>query len=117
MVPNRRLGDRILVGAMPLTWAPADGEIPTLRVPVQRALLMELSVTGAGLFGPSDPWVGVEDLAIVGFDDGRALARVRRVSRTNDKSLNYFGVEFVSMDDWFQRDVYEVIGRGRPSPR
>ena len=110
MVPNRRIGERVIVGAAEVTWWPmVNTDVRPRGVP--RALLMDLSVTGAGLFGPTYPTVHVDDLMIVGFNNARAVVSVRRVSPTDDVDLRYYGVEFVSMEPVFQREVYDVIGR------
>ena len=76
---------------------------------------MNVSVTGAGVFGPTYPWVREDDLVIVGFNNTRAVVGVRRVSPTDDADLRYYRVEFVSMESAFEREVYEVIGRCRPN--
>ena len=114
MVSNRRIGERVFVGATELTWKPV---VNTGAGPVgaQRALLMNLSVTGAGLFGPTYPWVRVNDMMIIGFNNARAVVDVRRVSPTDDADLRYYRVEFISMDAAFEAEVYEVLGRGRTS--
>ena len=116
MVLNRRIGERVFVGATELTWKPV---VNTGAGGAQRALLMDVSVTGAGLFGPTYPWVREGDLVIVGFNNARAVVGVRRVSPTDDADLRYYRVEFVSPEPAFEREVYEVIGRGRtnhPTP-
>ena len=113
MVSNRRIGVRVFVGATRLTWKPVvnvgadDGP--------QLGLLMDLSVTGAGLFAPTFPRVRVDDLVVIGVDDGRAVVDVRRVSPTDTADLRYYRVEFVSVEPAFERAVYDVIGRGRPN--
>jgi hypothetical protein len=110
VVPNRRIGERVIVGAAEVTWWPmVNTDVRPRSVP--RALLMDLSVTGAGLFGPTYPTVHVDDMMIIGFNDARAVVSVRRVSPTDDVDLRYYGVEFVSMEPVFQREVYDVIGR------
>lgn len=54
MVPNRRIGERVFVGATELTRKP----VANTGGETKYALLMDLSVTGAGLFGPTYPWRG-----------------------------------------------------------
>src|SRR5688500_465348 len=89
VVSNRRIGERVFVGATELTWKPV---VNTGAGPggAQRALLMSLSVTGAGLFGPTYPWVRVNDMMIIGFNNARAVVDVRRVSPTDDADLRYY---------------------------
>jgi len=113
VIRNRRIGERVFVGATELTWKPAVATGGGAR----RALLMDLSVTGAGLFGPTDPWVRVNDLMVVGFNRGQAVVSVRRVSPTDEENLRYYRVEFVSMESAFEREVHEVIGRVRETSR
>jgi len=62
---------------------------------------------------PAEPDGGVGDVFIVGFDNAQAVVAVRRVSRTDDPDLRYYGVEFVSLERAFEGAVYEVIGRRR----
>ena len=108
--PKSTHRERVFVAATELMWSPLGdtGEIP-------RALLMVLSVTGAGLFAPTYPFVRVNDVMIVGLNGARAVVCVRRAHRTDDENLRYFSVEFVSMEPAFQRQVFDVIGRGRPN--
>ena len=76
---------------------------------------MDLSVTGAGLFAPTYPLVHLNDLMIISLNGARAVVGVRQTHRTDDDELCYFRVEFVSMEPAFQRQIYDVIGRGRPN--
>ena len=116
VVSNRRIGERVFLGAMALTWEPAiDTGAAGSAGGALRALLMNVSVTGAGLFGPTYPWIGVDDVVIVGFDGARAVVSVRRATRTDDPDLRYYGVEFVSLERAFETAVYQVIGRCRGS--
>ena len=99
MVSNRRIGVRVFVGATRLTWKPVvnagadDGP--------QLGLLMDLSVTGAGLFAPTFPRVRVDDLVVIGVDDGRAVVDVRRVSPT-DTAGTVTGIVGVTPADWVE---------------
>jgi hypothetical protein len=109
MGPNRRVGERIWVAASRVTWAPiVDGGNPT-----QTALLMELSVTGAALFGPTYPWLCTDDMVTVGFNNSCAVVTIRAIAQTDVEEVSYYRVEFISMEREFQRDVFEVIGRVR----
>ena len=113
MVLNRRIGERVVVGPTQLMWKPVVATGGGAR----HALLMNLSVTGAGLFGPTYPYARVNDLLVVGFNRGRAVVNVRRVSPTDEANMRYYRVEFVSMESAFEREVYEVIGRVRETSR
>ena len=115
MISNRRIGERVVLGAMELTWERVvETDSTTDASGPQRGWLMDVSVTGAGLFGPTYPRIGVDDLAIVGFNNARAVVTVRRISQTDDPDLRYYGVEFVSMERAFESELYEVTGR-RPN--
>ena len=111
MTYNRRIGERVGVGAMELTWAPAVDNADRDADGAGQALLMDISVTGAGLFAPADPEGAVGDVFIVSFNNARAVVEVRRVSTTDDPSLRYYGVEFVTMERDFEREAHEVIAR------
>ena len=74
---------------------------------------MDVSVTGAGLFGPANPARGVDDRFVVGFDNAQAVVGVRRVQPVDDAELCYYGVEFVAMEDEFERTLHDAIGRGQ----
>src|SRR5947207_2851205 len=98
---------------MELTWEPAvdEGTDPS-PAHARSALLMDVSVTGAGVFAPAGPDGGrVGDMFVLGFNNARAVVEVRRVSHTDDAQLRYFGLEFVALERGFEREVYEVIGR------
>jgi hypothetical protein len=99
---------------MELTWEP---KVNAGAGPggAQRALMMDVSVTGAGLFGPANPTVDVDDLVTIGFNNARAVVEIRRVNPTDDADLRHYGVEFVSLEHAFQREVYDLIGRTRPN--
>jgi hypothetical protein len=107
MAANRRIGERILIAASRVTWAP----IADCSNRLQDALIMELSVTGAALLAPSYPWMCVDDLVTVEFNNSSAVVTIRTIDQTDVEEISYYGVEFVSMERGFQRDVYEVIGR------
>lgn len=109
MAPNRRIGERVFVGLSQLTWSP----VPSRDAGTRYVFLMDLSVTGAGVFGPTHPEVRIGDRVVVGFNDSRAVVSVRCVSRTDVSELCYYRVEFVLMEPGFERDVFEVIGRAR----
>ena len=84
MVYNRRIGERVLIGATRITWEPESHDDGTES---GSGLLMDVSVTGAGLFGPADPALGRDDQLIVGFNNAYALVRVRRVRPVDDSQL------------------------------
>ena len=112
MVDDRRIGERVAVGAMQLTWEPVvNDDTGATSGESQQALLMDVSVTGAGLFAPSDPIANVGDLFIICFNEARAVVEVRRFSRTDDTDLHYYGVQFVAMERSFEREVFAVIAR------
>ena len=112
MADNRRIGERVAVAAMQLTWEPVvSDDTDVVSGDAQQALLMDVSVTGAGLFAPADPIATVGDLFIICFDEARAVVEVRRFSPTDDMQLHYYGVQFVAMERAFERGVFEVIGR------
>ena len=110
MVNDRRIGERVLIGATRITWELAlDDDDGTES---RSGLLMDVSLTGAGLFGPADPALRRDDQLIVGFNNAYALVQVRRVRPVDDAELCYYGVEFVAMGDEFERTLYEAIERG-----
>jgi len=113
MVPNLRNSERVAVDATEITWAPVEerGAVATSSAGAQRALLMDLSVTGAGLVGPAEPAVGVGDWVIIGFNNARAVVDVRRVIPTDDAGQRFYWVEFVSKEPAFECEVHELIGR------
>ena len=113
MVDNRRIGERIAVGATSVTWERVCGRQDGPSREADFALVMDLSVTGLGLFGPSDPQGRVEDLYTVGFNHARAVVEIRRVSLTDKKDVCYYGVEFVALERPFELEVHKVIGRWR----
>lgn len=114
MVYNRRIGERVLLGATQITWEPASDQGSVASNDPRWALLMDISVTGAGLFGPADPVRDIDDRLILGFNNARAVIEVRRLRPVDDAELCYYGVEFVRMDDEFERTLHDAIGRGRP---
>jgi hypothetical protein len=110
MAYDRRTGRRIAVRATELAWEPmVNGEAASDPGGAQRALMMNVSVTGAGLFGPAEPDRGVGDLFVAGLDNARAIVAVRRVNPTDHAELCYYGVEFVARGRAFERAVYEMI--------
>ena len=112
MALNRRITERVAVEATEITWEALE-ERGAVAGPAaaQRALLMDLSVTGAGVVGPAQPGVGVGDWVIVGFSNARAVVDVRRVIPTDDADQRFYWVEFVSMERAFEREVHELLGR------
>jgi hypothetical protein len=113
MVYNRRVGERVLIGATQITWEPAPDDRDDAETESRSGLLMDVSVTGAGLFGPADPAHGIDDQLIVGFNNAYALVQVRRVRPVDDAELRYYGVEFVAMGAEFERTLHDAIERGQ----
>jgi hypothetical protein len=85
MAPNRRIGERVFVGLSRLTWSPFEQR----HMGVRSVYLMDLSVTGAGIYGPTDPNVAVDDRVVLGFNDSRAVVCVRGISPTDIRELSY----------------------------
>ena len=60
----------------------------------------------------------MDDFVVIGFNNARAVVTVRRVSGTDDPDLRYYGVEYVTLEREFERELYQVIGRrpNHPTP-
>src|SRR5258708_20894581 len=112
MALNRRITERVAVEATEIPWEALE-ERGAVAGPAatQRALLMDLSVTGAGLVGPAEPAVGVGDWVIIGFHNARAVVDVRRVIPTDDADQRFYWVELVSKEPAFGCQVHELIAR------
>ena len=112
MAYDRRTGKRVAVGPTELAWEPMVSEAPdSAPGGARRALLMNVSSSGAGLFAPADPDGDVGDLFVAGLDNARAVVAVRRVTPTDHAELCYYGVEIVAQERAFERGLHEVIDR------
>ena len=113
MVYNRRIGERVLLGATKVVWQTASEDLTDAWTESGWGLLMDVSVTGAGLFAPANSSQGLSDRFILGFDNAQAAVEVRRVQPVDDVKLCYYGVEFIAMDDEFERTLHDAIERGQ----
>ena len=113
MVLSWLISERVAVDAMEITWEPLEERGVARPAGAQHAWLMDVSLTGMGLFGPAEPGVRVGDWVIVGFNNARAVVDVRRVITGDDADHRFYWVEFVSVERAFEREVHELIERSK----
>ena len=77
--------------------------------------LVEISVTGASIEGPASPSLRPGATAEIHLRNSHSVVRIRRVGAGTDPEVYRFGVEYVQLDEQMKEQIYDLLGRGRPS--
>ena len=123
MTGNRRIGERTAIEPTDITWLPVQKK-PRLRrrTKPKPALLVQLSVTGAGVVAPADFAVHAGTRAVIEIDGLHGLVEVRHIEPSNDPFMSLYGVEFLSLDPKLSQRINRTLSAGsvalvNPAPR
>lgn len=115
---DRRIGERRPTPPLGLEWLPKSGRgaVALVHDGDQRltGVVVDVSVTGAAL-DLRDAVVEPGDVAFVTFEGGSVEVCVRRADPPTSEGTTRVGVEFVRMEPDAQRELFDYLGRGRPT--
>lgn len=111
---ERRIGRRVDIEPLDVSWVdPPSGPGAAPRR-VWPARVVNVSVTGAAIEGPSAlPWA-VGDKAVVRFQGSDSAVTVNWTAPTETPGVSTYGVEFAILHAALKQEVYRACGRGRP---
>jgi len=114
---SRRIGERVVIEPIDVVWVlpPAKG-VSRLRrkSPDLAGRVLEVSITGAAIEGPRHPELTRGTLAMVTFDGGQSMVRIRRIEVDDATDVLVYGVEHERLDDGLREAIFRAVGRGRP---
>jgi hypothetical protein len=117
---NRRIGRRMEIDAYEIVWATdvgTGGAFRPRRTKEYPGRIVEVSVSGAAIEGPSKPLFPPGSEALLRFEDGLAAVKVVRSEPTTDPQIRVYGVDFLLMDARVTERVHGMLGEGRPAAR
>ena len=99
---ERRIGRRRAV-VDHITWEPQLPKRLFRRASWEQATIVEISVSGARVLARANEAITRRSRISIGFGSDRGLVEVRRVEAAPDKSMAFYGVQFLWLDDNMQR--------------
>ncbi|MCD9622934.1 PilZ domain-containing protein [Rhabdothermincola salaria] len=107
---ERRIGRRIDVRPeIPVAVGGPDGASPP-----ERATMVDVSVTGAGLEGPESLSMSPGTAARLDIEGRVSAVRVARATATDQPGVIHYGVEFTTLHPDVRELVNDLVGEGRP---
>lgn len=119
---ERRIGRRFDAPRNRIAWRlgrPVRG-VPWLRRRSEVGLLVNVSVSGAGVLAPDCMDLEPGSRVTIGFEGTTGQVIVRRISSCGDESQNLYGIEFAEPGSPLTSIVYDTFlaeSEGRPSER
>ena len=121
--PDRRIGERIVIEPIEVAWLLVE-EQPQGRLRRKKpgvtshpGRVVDVSVTGAAIDGPSHPDLRRGAKATVAFGHGRSQVWIRRKVPTERPDVVRYGVEYEYLDDDLRDAIFAAVGRGRPGEK
>lgn len=108
--PGRRLGERIPIGDVFLTWRADEAYQRGVKASKRHrrepdvGRLLNVSVSGGAVVAPVADDLGRGSVLIVQLGNARAAVRIKRIEEFDDPDWRIYGVEFVEIEpnflDW-----------------
>ena len=117
---NRRIGRRMEIEPYDIVWttdAGTGGRFRRRRDKDYPGRVVEVSVTGAAVEGPSTPTFPPGSEALLRFEDGLAAVKVVRSEPTTDPDIRVYGVDFTLMDSKVTDRIHGLVEQGWPPSR
>jgi hypothetical protein len=118
---NRRIGDRLAIDPIEVTWVIGDPGPARRRsrrrqkVDSYTGYMIDVSVSGAAILGPSSPQLPIRSRAIIRVHDGESSVMVRRSQAAHVQGMLLYGVQFLELDKRLETEIYELLSTKRPS--
>jgi hypothetical protein len=108
--PGRRLGERIPLGEVLISWRVDEvirGRLRDKPRPAEIGRVLDVSVSGAAIVAPASPDLRPGRVVAIRVDGADALVRIRRIDGFGEEDWRLYGVEFLETDlelrDWINR--------------
>jgi hypothetical protein len=112
MASDRRVGKRVEIAPVAITWTPAITQQSLGRGPrPQPAHLVEVSVSGAQIISRSRAGIDVGTWMALDVEGYHALVEVRRIVEADDRTDFTFGVAFVLLAPDLQRKIARTVAQ------
>lgn len=112
-VDNRRIGARLRVHQLELDWMPTVPRKGFRKDRVQRAVVVDLSLTGALVTAKADRRIVPGTKVDIGTVAGRGVAGVRRIEPVGVGVARY-GIAFLSLEPALQQLVNDTVAAHNP---
>jgi hypothetical protein len=108
---ERRLGRRFKAPRNRIAWRldRSVRGVPWLRRRAEVGLLVDVSVSGAGVLAPDCMDLQPGSRVTIGFEGTRGQVIVRRISSCGDESQNLYGIEFAEPGSPLTSVVYDTF--------
>ena len=114
MPTDRRLGERVEIAPVAVTWTPAIAKQAHGRAPrSQPAHLVEVSVSGARIIARSRASIAVGTWMALDIEGYHALVEVRRIVEADDQPGFTFGVLFLLLAPALQQKIQRTVAQRR----
>ena len=112
MPADRRVGKRVEIAPVAITWTPAIAKQSLGRGPrPQPAHLIEVSVSGAQIISHSRTGIDIGTWMALDIDGYHALVEVRRIFEVDDGADFTFGVAFVLLAPDLQQKIARTVAQ------
>jgi hypothetical protein len=120
--PGRRLGERIPIGDVFLTWraeettsrAPAKAKGRKKHREPEVGRLLNISVSGGAVVAPTASDLARGSVLLVQLGNAQAAVRIRRIEDFGDPDWRTYGVEFVETEPSFLDWINHLLDGRRP---
>jgi PilZ domain len=115
---EQRIGARLPVGGIEITWLEATGATRNGRQEPQGrpGLIVDASVSGAAVRGPARLLTGADGDVLIRYQDEESEVVVHRSQPTDDPSMRLYGVEFVQLKPLLRARIYAAVAPEGESP-
>ena len=114
MPTDRRLGERVEIAPVAITWSPAITKQGLGRAPrSQPAHLVEVSVSGARIIASSRAGIAVGMWMALDIEGYHALVEVRRIVEDENRTDFIFGVVFILLAPELQQKIHRTVAQRR----
>jgi hypothetical protein len=114
--PGRRLGERIPIGDVFLTWRVDHSPTPKRRNKREPDVgrLLNISVSGAAVVAPRAEDLRRGSVLLIQLGTAEAVVRIRRIDEFGDPDWRIYGVEFVETEPDFLDWINHLLDHRRP---
>lgn len=115
--PGRRLGERIPIGDVFLSWRLDEvrpGKVFTRSRRPEVGRLLDISVSGGAVVAPAADDLHRGSVLVLQLGNARAIVRIRRIADFGDPDWRTYGVEFVETEPAFLEWINHLLDGRRP---
>jgi len=115
--PGRRLGERIPIGDVFLSWRVEetnDRKVRRMKREPEIARLLDISVSGGAMVAPTADDIRRGSVLVVQLGNAQAAVRVRRTQDFGEPEWRIYGVEFVETQPSFLDWINHLLDGRRP---